>query len=62
MTIIKEKETPLLNRPSNPLIYVSIDELVGKEVNFVFKIVNCRGLPNKYRVRSSASIELNIVR
>merc|ERR1711994_454123 len=26
----------------------SPDELVGKEVNFVFKIVNCRGLPNKY--------------
>jgi hypothetical protein len=26
------------------------DDLVGKEVNFVFKIVNCRGLPNKYRV------------
>ena len=27
------------------------DELVGKEVNFVFKIVNCRGIPNKYTVR-----------
>ena len=26
------------------------DELVGKEVNFVFKIVNCRGVPNKYTV------------
>ena len=26
------------------------DELVGKEVNFVFKIVNCRGIPNKYTV------------
>ena len=24
------------------------DELVGKEINFLFKIVNCRGLPNKY--------------
>eukprot|EP00095_Tigriopus_kingsejongensis_P011917 maker-scaffold507_size152468-snap-gene-0.36 protein:Tk11917 transcript:maker-scaffold507_size152468-snap-gene-0.36-mRNA-1 annotation:"kinesin-like protein kif28p-like" len=23
-------------------------DLVGKEVNFMFKIVNCRGLPNKY--------------
>ena len=27
------------------------DELVGKEVNFVFKIVNCRGIPNKYTVK-----------
>ncbi len=27
------------------------DELVGRDVNFVFKIVNCRGLPNKYTVR-----------
>ena len=26
----------------------SPDELLGKELNFVFKIVNCRGLPNKY--------------
>ena len=26
------------------------DELVGKEVNFVFKIVNARGVPNKYTV------------
>ena len=26
----------------------SPDELVGKEINFVFKLVNCRGLPNKY--------------
>lgn len=31
----------------------SPDDLVGKEVNFVFKIVNCRGLPNKYRVCDS---------
>ena len=28
----------------------SPDELVGKDVHFVFKIVNCRGLPNKYTV------------
>ena len=28
----------------------SPDELVGKEVNFSFKIINCRGLPNKYTV------------
>ena len=28
----------------------SPDELVGKEVNFSFKIMNCRGLPNKYTV------------
>ena len=27
----------------------SPEDLVGKEVNFVFKIVNCRGLPNKYK-------------
>jgi len=26
----------------------SPDELVGKDVFFIFKIVNCRGLPNKY--------------
>ena len=26
----------------------SPDELVGKDVHFMFKIVNCRGLPNKY--------------
>ena len=29
----------------------SPDELVGKEVNFSFKIINCRGLPNKYTVK-----------
>ena len=28
----------------------SPEELVGKEVHFWFKIVNCRGLPNKYTV------------
>ena len=28
----------------------SPDELVGKEINFTLKIVNCRGLPNKYTV------------
>lgn len=28
----------------------SPDELIGKDVNFLFKIVNCRGLPNKYTV------------
>lgn len=26
----------------------SPDELVGKDVHFIFKIINCRGLPNKY--------------
>ena len=26
----------------------SPEDLVGKEVNFVFKILNCRGLPKKY--------------
>ena len=26
------------------------EELVGKELNFKVKIVNCRGLPNKYTV------------
>ena len=26
----------------------SPDELIGKDVHFLFKIINCRGLPNKY--------------
>ena len=26
----------------------SPDDLVGKDVSFVFKVQNCRGLPNKY--------------
>ena len=26
----------------------SPDELIGKDLHFLFKIVNCRGLPNKY--------------
>jgi kinesin family protein 1 len=30
----------------------SPDDLVSKELNFCFKITNCRGLPNKYTVRS----------
>ena len=29
----------------------SPDELIGKEINFLFKITNCRGLPNKYTVK-----------
>ena len=33
------------------------DELVGKEVNFVFKIVNCRGIPNKYTVKNKRSVK-----
>ena len=28
----------------------SPEDLVKKNVNFVFKILNCRGLPNKYTV------------
>ena len=28
----------------------SPDELVGKDLNFLFKITNCRGLPNRYTV------------
>ena len=36
------------------------DELVGKEVNFVFKIVNCRGIPNKYTVRKMEIIKWHI--
>nr|XP_040578221.1 kinesin-like protein KIF28P isoform X1 [Lepeophtheirus salmonis]XP_040578231.1 kinesin-like protein KIF28P isoform X1 [Lepeophtheirus salmonis]XP_040578235.1 kinesin-like protein KIF28P isoform X1 [Lepeophtheirus salmonis] len=27
----------------------SPEELIGKEINFLFKIINCRGLPNKYK-------------
>ena len=27
------------------------EDLVGKDVHFVVKVVNCRGLPNKYTVR-----------
>ncbi len=30
----------------------SPDELVGKSLCFKFKVINCRGLPNKYTVRS----------
>ena len=26
------------------------EDLVGKDVHFVVKVVNCRGLPNKYTV------------
>ena len=26
----------------------SPDELIGKDLHSLFKIVNCRGLPNKY--------------
>ena len=29
----------------------SPEDLVKKNVNFVFKILNCRGLPNKYTVK-----------
>ncbi len=28
----------------------SPEDLIGKELNFVFKVVNCRGVPNKYTV------------
>lgn len=28
----------------------SPDDLVGTKVNFIFKLLNCRGLPNKYTV------------
>ena len=31
----------------------SPEDLVKKNVNFVFKILNCRGLPNKYTVTIS---------
>ena len=34
----------------------SPDELVGKDVHFMFKIVNCRGLPNKYTVSMNTRV------
>lgn len=33
---------------SDDMFVDSPEDLVGKDVNFVFKILNCRGLPNKY--------------
>lgn len=29
----------------------SPEELIGRQLNFKIKIINCRGLPNKYTVR-----------
>ena len=34
------------------------EDLVGKDVHFVVKVVNCRGLPNKYTVRKKITFDL----
>ena len=35
----------------------SPEELIGRELNFSFKIVSCRGLPNKYTVSSTTNVK-----
>ena len=39
----------------------SPEDLVKKNVNFVFKILNCRGLPNKYTVKLSLTVSRKIM-